>query len=78
MSRLYDVMLDAPLKYQPKPAVAPSRPHPMVYQGEFTGTVYLQFLGDPASCIVIGKDLLDVEHLRDRLDAFLQGAWRDL
>lgn len=51
---------------------------PMVYRGEMTGTIYLQYPEYPYTSIEIGKSLRDAEQLRDKLTAFLDGAWREL
>lgn len=82
MSRLYDVYIEAPERFQPAPPEQAKQhtplAEPLVYQGEFTGAVYLQRLREPYEPIVLGYTLAEVEDIRDRLTAFLDGAWRGL
>lgn len=60
MSRLYDVMTE------------PTEDYPKVYRGAASRQVYVQRLQYPYEPALIG-DARDVEDLRDRLTAFLEG-----
>jgi hypothetical protein len=65
MSRLYDALSTEAEGY------------PKVYRGAATRNIYVQHLRYPFEPALIGDNLRDVEELRDRLTAFLEGAWRE-
>ena len=65
MSRLFEV-------YQDRMLAQP----PMVYRGEFTGNIWVQFPWPSHQPLAL-PDLRSVENLRDKLTAFLEAAYEE-